>query len=221
MKLFDKKLSDNKKRLVLTIFGIKLKLNVLSGFYNKISGKAIKIYKPFNIINTAIGDGTYIAKNSDISMATIGKYCSIGPNFTCGYGIHPTNGISTNPCFYSTYKQNGMSFCTKNKITERKEINIGNDVFIGMNVTILDGVTIGDGAVIAAGAVVVKDVEPYSIVGGVPAKHIKYRFSKDTIKKLLAIQWWNWDREKLKSVEKMFFDVENFANRYYEQCNKN
>ena len=173
----------------------------------------VKLYPPYQMDKVKIGKGTYVAQNSLITMTTIGKFCSIGPNLVCGYGIHPINGISTSPCFYSTLKQNGMSYTTENKFTERKEIKIGNDVFIGMNVTILDGVTIGDGAVIAAGAVVTKDVKPYSVVGGVPAKHIKYRFEQDKIEKLLKIQWWDWDDEKLKNIEKDFFDIDTFLSK--------
>jgi len=180
-------------------------------------GDTVKVYPPCNINNSEIGAGTYIAQNSNISKTKIGKYCSIGPNLLRGWGIHPTNGISTSPCFYSTLKQNGMTFSSEDKIAERKEINIGNDVFIGANVTILDGVTIGDGAIIGAGAVVVKDISPYAVVGGVPAKIIKYRFSEEIIEKLLKIQWWNWDNEKLKNVEKMFFDVNEFAEKF---CNE-
>lgn len=170
----------------------------------------VKLYEPYQINECKIGKGTYIAANSNISKTEIGNFCSIGPNLVCGYGIHPINGISTSPAFYSTLKQNGMTFCDVNKIEERKIIKIGNDVFIGMNVCILDGVTIGDGAIIGAGAVVTKDIEPYSIVGGVPAKHIKYRFSEEQIKALLKTQWWNWDDEKLKKIEKNFFDIDQF-----------
>ena len=163
-----------------------------------------------------IGKGTYVSSNSHISQTTIGKYCSIGPNLICGWGIHPTNGISTAPCFYSTRKQNGMTFSTENKIDERLPIIIGNDVFIGMNVCILDGVRIGDGAVIGAGAVVTKDVPDYAIVGGVPAKIIRYRFPQEIIRKLRKIQWWNWSDDELKNVEQMFFDVEGFVKKYGE-----
>ena len=157
-----------------------------------------------------VGKGTYIGRHSIISNTNIGKYCSIGPNLICGYGIHPTNGISTSPSFYSSDPQNGLIFCTKNKIDERKTINIGNDVFIGVNVTILDGVNIGDGAVIGAGAVVNKDIPPYAVAVGVPAKIAKYRFDEDTIKKLLEIKWWDFDNDKIKDVEKYFLEVDKF-----------
>jgi acetyltransferase-like isoleucine patch superfamily enzyme len=210
--IFSIKNSNDRKHKIITILGIKLKLKRI---INKENGMdEVKVYSPFQISETVIGKGTYIAQNSKISMTTIGKYCSIGPNLVCGFGIHPTTGISTSPCFYSTLKQNGMTFSDTDKIEERKPIKIGNDVFIGMNVSILDGVTIGDGAIVGAGAVVVKDVEPYSIVGGVPAKHIRYRFEKDVCEKLQKIKWWDWNDDKLKDVERMFFDVNGFVEKY-------
>ena len=125
-------------------------------------GRSVKVYHKYNLSDVEIGDYSYIAPNSAISKTTIGKFCSIGPNFTCGTGIHPITGISTSPMFYSTLMQNGMSLSLENKINERSKILIGNDVFIGVNVTVLDGVTIGDGAIIGAGAIVSKDIPPYA-----------------------------------------------------------
>ncbi len=177
--------------------------------------KSVKIYTPSNIVKVSIGYGTYISPNAWISETEIGKFCSIGPNFLCGWGIHPTTGLSTSPMFYSTLKQNGLSVSSENKIEERKKIFIGNDVFIGANVTVLDGVSIADGAIIAAGAVVTADVPPYAIVGGVPAKLLKYRFSEDRIEKLLAIAWWNWDKKQLNEVEKHFFEIDSFIGKFY------
>ncbi len=176
----------------------------------------VYLYSPYKLHNTHIGDYTYIAKNSHINNTTIGKFCSIGPNFVCGWGIHPTNGISTAPMFYSTMKQNGITLSPNDKIAETKHINIRNDVFIGMNVTILDGVTIGNGAVVGAGSVVTKDIPPYAIVTGIPAKIIRYRFDESTILKLTEIKWWDWNIEKLKDVEQMFFDIDSFVNKYYK-----
>lgn len=177
---------------------------------SKISNHA-RVYPPFYVHKVDLDDFSYIAKNSNITNTTIGKFCSIGPNFNAGLGIHPTDGISTSPMFYSTAKQNGVTLCNKNKIEESKPIKIGNDVFIGANVTVLDGVKIGNGAVIGAGAVVVSDIPAYAIAVGVPAKVVKYRFDKETITQLLELKWWEWDLEKLKEVEKRFFDVEGFG----------
>ena len=139
------------------------------------SGKNTRVAAPFFMHHVQLGDYSYISKNSNISNCSIGKFCSIGPNFCCGLGIHPTDGISTSPMFYSTAKQNGVTLCKEDKIHEFAKTIIGNDVFIGANVTVLDGVTIGDGAIVGAGAVVTKDVPPYAIVGGNPAKILKYR----------------------------------------------
>ena len=152
----------------------------------RISPKS-KVYSPYHLYDCKVGDYTYISMNSRISMADIGKFCSIGPGFVCGHGVHPTDGVSTSPMFYSTMKQNGMTLSHKEKIQERKRIHIGNDVFIGMGVTVLDGVTIGDGAVIGAGAVVSKDIPPYAIAVGCPIRIIRYRFDEETIQQFLHL----------------------------------
>lgn len=179
---------------------------------SEISDKT-KLYPPYHTLESRIGDYTYITKGSWICNTSIGKFCSIGPNFYCGWGMHPVDGISTSSMFYSTAKQNGTTLCKHNKIQDRKPVQIGNDVFIGMNVTILDGVTVGDGAVIGAGTVVSKDVPPYAIVVGNPMRILRYRFSEDTIKKLLEIAWWDWPLEALQKVEEHFFDVEGFISK--------
>ena len=180
---------------------------------SQLSSKA-KLYSPYSIINCKIDDFTYIGPDSQISGTEIGKFCSIGPNFFCGWGIHPIDGLSTHPMFYSTKKQNGYSLTNMNKIAERKPIIIGNDVFIGANVTILDGVEIGDGAIIGAGAIVSKDIPPYSIAVGSPIKIISKRFDEDTINKLHKIKWWLWEEAELKNIEKQFFDLSGFIAKY-------
>ena len=169
-----------------------------------------KLYKPYHIYQTTIGDYTYISQNSYISCASVGKFCSIGPNLICGWGIHPATGISTSPMFYSTEKQNGVSLSSTNKVEERKHIVIGNDVFMGANVTIIDGVTIGDGAIIGAGAVVSKDIPPYAIAIGCPIQILKYRFTEEQRTQLLKIKWWDFSFDKLKDVEEFFFDIDAF-----------
>ncbi|UEG49470.1 hypothetical protein LK994_12585 [Ferruginibacter lapsinanis] len=173
-----------------------------------------KMYPPYKISHSTIDDYTYVSINSIINNTTVGKFCSIGPNLVCGWGIHPIDGISTSPYFYSTHKQNGDTLSDYNKAVEQRPIFIGNDVFIGVNVTILDGVTIGDGAVIGAGAVVATDIPPYAVAVGVPAKVVKYRFEERKIKELLEIKWWDFFAEKLKDVEKDFFDIEKFIEQH-------
>ena len=173
-----------------------------------------QVYPPFFLHGVEVGAYSYVAKNSNITNCIIGKFCSIGPNFCCGLGIHPTNGISTSPMFYSPSNVNGSSLVKKPKVDESKHTTIGNDVFIGANVTVLDGVTIGDGAVIGAGAVVSKNIPPYAIAVGSPIRIIRYRMTERQIAAMQRIQWWNWDDERLQEVEKMFEDIDGFIEKW-------
>lgn len=128
-----------------------------------------------------IGKYTYVNKNSSLENCTIGKYCSISDGVVISPWEHNLSLKSTHPIFYDEATQK----------RKRPRVVIGNDVLISHGVTILEGVKIGDGAVIGACALVTKDVQPYEIVGGVPAKHIKYRFSTQTISKLMEERWWD------------------------------
>lgn len=173
-----------------------------------------RVYPPFFLHGVDVGAYSYVAKNSNITNCTIGKFCSIGPNFCCGLGIHPTGGISTSPMFYSPSKVNGTALVTTPKVEESKHTTIGNDVFIGANVIVLDGVTIGDGAVIGAGAVVSKDIPSYAVAVGCPIRVAKYRMTEDQIAAMQRIQWWNWDDDRLQDVERMFEDIDGFIEKY-------
>ena len=125
----------------------------------------------------------------------IGKFCQIatGVRFIMNGANHDMNGISTYPfrVFGKSWKDAPMNAISKGDIV------IGNDVWIGNSVTIMSGVTIGDGAIIGTNALVAKDVEPYTIVGGNPAKLIRKRFDEETIEFLLNLAWWNWPVEKI------------------------
>lgn len=177
-------------------------VNCSFGFYNT-------IYDEVSIDEVILGDFTYIAKNTKIFKTTIGKFCSIGSDCKIGLGKHPSKDfVSTHPVFFSTLKQAQISFVEKNFFDEFEPVNIGNDVWIGSNVIILDGVTIADGAIIGAGSVVTRDVKPYEIVGGVPAKTIRFRFDQDIIVKLLDTGWWNWDIDKLRENYNKFHNIE-------------
>ena len=128
---------------------------------------------------------------------TVGNFCSIAANVNIYLGgNHHTEWVTTYPFGHihvnPFHKQNGAGHPTT-----KGGVTIGNDVWIGANVTIMSGVTIGDGAVIANNSHVVKNVEPYSLTGGNPARHIKYRFSQEQIEKLLQIKWWYWDDAKI------------------------
>lgn len=180
---------------------------------NSFLSKKAKLYGYYRLSNSFIDDYTYIAHNSNIEKTKIGRFCSIGPNFLCGRGIHPVTALSTSPMFYSTMKQNGITLSTTDKEVESIPINIGNDVFIGMNVTVLDGIVIGDGAIIGAGAVVSKDIPPYAVAVGNPIKIIKYRFDENKRNQLLKIKWWDFEDERLHEIESYFYDVDEFINK--------
>lgn len=130
----------------------------------------------------------------------IGKFCSIacGAKFLFTSANHTMKSLSTYPfpIFFEEWQLDGKDIC--DAWDNKGDIVIGNDVWIGYEAVILSGVTIGDGAVIGSRAVVTKDVEPYTIVGGVPAKPIRKRFDEQMIKKLEKIRWWNWDEEQIR-----------------------
>lgn len=170
----------------------------------------VKIQRQCYFYNSEVGSYTYFAGFNSVMNASIGKFCSIGSNVSIGPGRHPLEYLSTSPVFYSKYKQCGFTFADKSYYNEMGNVKIGNDVWIGANAVIFDDVVIGDGAVIAAGAIVTKNVEPYCIVGGVPAKFIKKRFSEDVINKLLSFKWWNRSQEWLAEHYKEFHSVEQF-----------
>ncbi|WP_342436962.1 CatB-related O-acetyltransferase [Paenibacillus sp. FSL L8-0436] len=173
--------------------------------------------------NVSIGEFTYLndggwGVNVIESGTRIGKYCSIGPNVYIGLGNHPQHYITTHPILYEPYWQKfiGITSQSKNQNILRpgdgQYVNIGNDVWIGANVTIKDGVTIGDGSIIAGGSVVTKDVSPYSVVGGVPAVILKYRFPNEKIEKLHSIEkkWWDWGENEIKKNLNVLYNIDRY-----------
>lgn len=162
------------------------------------------IYANCNLVMSALGAYSYIAEGANASRLNLGKFCSVGPSFKTGFGNHPTDFVSTNPIFYSTRKQCGITFADKNYFDEDQTTKIGHDVWIGANVYVKDGVTVGDGAILAAGSVVTRDVPPFAIVGGVPARCIRLRFTEAQIDRLLKLQWWNWSEADLRGARARF-----------------
>lgn len=142
-----------------------------------------------------VGEYTYIGFNCIITQSTIGRYCSIANNVSIGIGEHKIHRVSTNSIFYKD------PFKT---LTE-KECIIGNDVWIGSNVIIRRGVTVGDGAIIGSNSFVNKDVKPFEIVAGSPARYLKMRFSEEQIALVNDSKWWDYNldiaKEKIEKLE--------------------
>lgn len=149
----------------------------------------------------------------------IGAFCSFGPRVVLGHGKHPINFLSTSPYFYFER----LGYKDKNQVGHEEywdlePIEIGNDVWIGDGVFVKNGIKIGDGAIIGARAVVTKDVPPYAIVVGSPAKIIKYRFDEETIKTLLELKWWELDDEIIKQIP---YDDINKAIEFIKEVRNN
>lgn len=189
-----------KQYLVNILKNIFRKSNSITSFWDnncEIDPNA-KLHKMVKLQDSKIGAYTYVGNYTNVKYATIGKFCSIAQDCKVGLEIHTIDTISSSPIFTLNPNGTGHNWADKNYYVPIERTNVGNDVWMGTNVIIKGGVNIGDGAVLAGGAVVTKDVPPYAIVGGAPAKIIKYRFSDDVIECLLKIKWWDWPEEKLK-----------------------
>jgi acetyltransferase-like isoleucine patch superfamily enzyme len=161
------------------------------------------------IMTRAIGSFTYIGRKCEVySTHSIGRYCSLGQEILIGLGPHPTDWLSTSTFFYRKSMWAGApmidEFYASHEVDFKavtRPVVIGNDVWIGSRAVVMAGVHIGHGAVVASGAVVTKDVEPYSIVAGVPAKPIRKRFDDATVGRLLASEWWRVRPDLIKGLD--------------------
>lgn len=149
--------------------------------------------------NCIIDSYSYVGRNCLVQNAQIGKFCSIANDVFIGLGTHPIHLLSTSTLFYRIKNTLGIKLMEKDlNFDEYQKISIGNDVWIGARAILMDGISVGDGAIIAANAVVTKNVPPYAIVGGVPAKILKYRFDEEQVTKLLESKWWEYPLDKIK-----------------------
>lgn len=220
-------LSVFKRRLINIIINIKRKddhitISLNANVRNSMLESNIAVLGDAEIIASDIGRGTYIGSGCRINNTKIGRFCSIAKNLDIVSGNHPTTVfVSTHPMFYlaqnSTIKNMGLDSLTESLYPECAYANeyghyvdIGNDVWIGQNVSIINGVKIGDGAIIATGSVIIKDVPPFAIVGGVPAKVIKMRFNDEEQEYLTKTKWWEASIDELKKNAQYFDCVDNF-----------
>lgn len=164
-----------------------------------------------NVSNSKMGKYSYIGEYTSLSTVEVGSYTSISSGCTIGGGAHPIDWVSTSPVFTS-HRSILRANLAYHSFNPYKVIKIGNDVWIGSNCMIKSGVTISDGAIIGMGSVVTKDVGPYEIWAGNPAKLIRKRFDDETINKLLDIQWWNWNEDKISEKAEYMNNVELFLN---------
>ena len=196
------------KKYLLNFFSRK-KLNKNVSFFafwdkNTILPDDVYLGPTARLMNCKIGRYTRIKPGCVFKNVDVGSFCSIANSVMAGLGMHPTQYVSTNSIFYKA----GINdkFAKPISFSEEKRITIGNDVLIGNGAVILDGVKIGNGAIIAARAVVTKDVDDYAIVGGIPAKTIKYRFDENVRKTLLEIKWWELSDDEISNVLDIFTD---------------
>ncbi|MGL6166990.1 MAG: ATP-binding cassette domain-containing protein [Fusobacteriaceae bacterium] len=198
-----------------------------NGFFHESSeiietkfGKWNEVDKNCVFLESEIGDFTYFGSGCDVAHAEIGKFCSVAKNVRINPANHPMERASQH---HFTYRR--IKFQMDDKDDEGifqwrrdKKVKIGDDVWIGHNAIIMGGVRIGTGAVIASGSVITKDVEPYTIVGGVPGKFIKRRFDEKTSKLLLNIKWWNWSYEQIKErFDEFLSDINEFVKKYEDK----
>ncbi len=180
--------------------------------------KFTHILRGARLNNAHIGKYSRVGVNCKLTNVTVGNFSCIGADCVVGVGQHPTNYLTYHSIFYKQGNWGWHDDWIKypKGFQEQAHITIGNNVWIGQKVVIMDGVTIGDNSIVATGAIVTKDVPPYSIVGGVPAKVIKTLFNDEMRKRLDEIQWWNLEDNEITKV----IDLFHIPNPSIENLNK-
>lgn len=158
-----------------------------------------RITRKCKLLSSSVDKYTYVSPNTTLAYTDVGRFCSISSNCLIGLANHSLEFLSTSPIYTNQHNSTGYIWSSADLFEEYKHTVIGSDVWIGSNVIIIGGVNIGSGSIVGAGAVVTKDVPPYAIVGGVPAKIIRYRFDRPIVEKLLQMEWWNAPEEKLRA----------------------
>lgn len=182
-------------------------------------GEYTEIATGAQLTESSLGDYSYIMERCDIIYTDIGKFTNIASDVRINPGNHPMEWVSQHHFLYRCRLygfrdgDNSAFFDWR----KRQRVSIGNDCWIGHKAIILPGITIGNGAVVAAGAVVTKDVAPYTVVAGVPAKPVSKRFPKQIWQALEETAWWDWDHQTLKERMDDFYDIRKFLQLYGEK----
>lgn len=214
------RLRNSRKMKLSTLFA-KIRRRYLRGSIvrNSKIDRTSTICSGSNIVNIIMGKHSYCGFDCQISNTTIGSFCSISDHVYIGGAEHPLDWVSTSPIFENLPQSLPKGRLASHDVPQALRTIIGNDVWIGHAATIKQGVTIGHGAVVGSNALVTKDVPPYAVVGGVPAKIIKYRFEEKSIDTLLKIEWWNWNDEDIKDYGLYIKDVDLFIAKVNNRMN--
>lgn len=178
--------------------------------------KSARVCSGTHIVNSTMNRYSYIGNFCSVVNTKIGSFCSIADYCIIGGANHPMNWVSTSPVFHE-----GKNILNKNfsefSFNPYLETKIGNDVWIGARCLIKSGISIGDGSIIGMGSVVTRDVEPYTIVAGVPAKLIRKRFDDETIEKLLDTKWWNLSNQKIENISRHMNNIDAFLENFNKE----
>lgn len=181
----------------------------IPAIHNSNLSKSSKVCSGSHIVNSKLGSYSYIGNDCTVIKTEIGKFCSIADNNIIGGASHPINWVSTSPVFYE-----GRNILRKNfsnhEFNSFKKTVIENDVWIGNNCLIKSGVTISNGAIIGMGSVVTKDIGPYEVWAGNPAKLIRKRFDDNTVEKLIQDEWWNKSISEIKLSAREFNNIRSY-----------
>ena len=194
-----------KKYFILYYLSKVLKKARFSAIWNSRIDKTSKIESGSSFSNSIMGRHSFCGYDCEITNTIIGNFTSIANNVVIGGATHPMEWVGMSPVFYSGRDSVKKKFSTFD-LESPKETLVGNDVWIGRSVIIISGVKIGDGSVIGAGSIVTKDIPPYAIVAGNPARVIRFRFDETIIEELLKISWWNFNNIELETYSKFIKD---------------
>lgn len=172
-------------------------------------GRYTEVAEGGRLTETELGDYSYVMENCQSWCVTIGKFANIAASVRINATHHPMSRATLHHFTYraSDYFDDAEHEADFFAARRARRVHIGHDTWIGHGVTILPGVTIGDGAVVGSGAVVTRDIAPYTIVGGVPAKPIRERFPRDVAERMQALAWWDWPHERLRAALDDFRDL--------------